>query len=207
MGNLRQESSACAIKCALRPQVGRSGSARLIHCQHSKPRLTWPICAAQMAERRQGSFWQMTPPSESPFSAALSNTSKSRHCQPVRAPCTLLAFSAPLRENRGDVDFGPKYFSAQGKSAPAARCLFHGWSRCRTPSGEILAKGADMIRLHSIIRGTSFSAKSTSPALLGSKTNQVPPLPEDLRRLVGEVVVERSCVFNLGLLGLVGVAP
>jgi hypothetical protein len=64
-----------------------------------------------------------------------------------------------------------------------------------------------MIRLHSIIRGTSFSAKSTSPALLSPKTNQVQPLPEDLRHLVDEAVGERFCVFNLGLFGLVGVAP
>jgi hypothetical protein len=63
------------------------------------------------------------------------------------------------------------------------------------------------MRLYSTIRGTSFSAKSTSPALLAPKTDQVPPLPEDLRRLVDEVGVERFCVFNLGLLGLVGVAP
>lgn len=75
-------------------------------------------------------------------------------------------------------------------------------------SGEILAKAVDMMRLYSIIRGTSFSPKSTSPTSPGvQRPNQVPSLPKDLSRLVDEVVVERFCVFNLGLLGLVGVAP
>jgi hypothetical protein len=194
-GNLRQKSSACAIKCALRPQVGGSGSARLIHCQHSKPRLTWPICAAQRAERRQGSFWQMTPPSAPCITCSQSE------------PLALFLGFLPSCEKIGRHRLGPKYFSAQGKSAPAARCFFHGWSRCLTAGGEILTKAANLIRLDSIIRGTSFSAKSTSPALLGPKTNQVPSLPEDLRRLVDEAVVERFCVFNLGLLGFEGVAP